>query len=768
MKQTALLICALFSLLSLQAQAPNRFNYQGVARQATGEVMPNRNIGIRANILSDAPDGSIQYSETHTVTTNQLGLFVLSIGGGIVISGDFEDILWDGKDNFLKIEIDPNGGNDYSFNGTTQLLSVPYAIHSQNASEIGGNAVSATIPTDGQVLKWDDNANQWVPADGSQNIAYTAGAGIAIDAGNTIINTSPDQPISMIGGGATNVTGTYPNFTIETPAPIDNSNTNEIQTLSLNGDTLNLSLGGGSVQLPAVTPVAGSGISIAGNVITNTGDLNPNDDLTNTSNAGGDVTGTFNNLTVTRLQNNPISNITPLNDAVLKWNGASWVPQPDENTIYTAGPGISINGDLISNTGDLDADPSNELQTLSLNEQTLTISNGNSVGLHWKRCGNFMVLDSGITNVNFGLDCGFNNIYPTSLRVGGIIECYGSYQLLKGNNGATFDLTNNDQSNIARLNYDMLNQRLSLSILGSNSPAIHLLNSNGNIGIGTMNPNSKLHVDGGMRVENYCKIGGSGVFEVDAVGITGGRFKIDAGGNVGIGTNSPDTKLTVNGAIKAAQTLIVDNAGTNSGTAPDITLGSASGEGIGSQRTTGTNQWGLDFYTNFTRKMVILNGGNVGIGTSSPAFKLEVNGTAAKPGGGSWTATSDIRLKQNIRPYADGLNTLLRINPVTYHYNEKSGYNTDAEHIGVIAQELQHITPYMVTESPIKAEDGSSYLTVDNSAMTYMLINAIKEQQEMIDHLNKENAALIAKTDKLEQIEAELLEIKAMLRERNK
>ncbi|MBL0007115.1 MAG: hypothetical protein IPP25_07990 [Saprospiraceae bacterium] len=386
MKQTALLICALFSLLSLQAQAPNRFNYQGVARQATGEVMPNRNIGIRANILSDAPDGSIQYSETHTVTTNQLGLFVLSIGGGIVISGDFEDILWDGKDNFLKIEIDPNGGNDYSFNGTTQLLSVPYAIHSQNASEIGGNAVSATIPTDGQVLKWDDNANQWVPADGSQNIAYTAGAGIAIDAGNTIINTSPNQPISMTGSGATNVTGTYPNFTIETPAPIDNSTTNEIQTLSLNGDTLSLSSGGGSVQLPAVTPVAGPGISISGNVISNTGDLNPNDDLTNTSNAGGDVTGTFNNLNVTRLQSNPISNITPLNDEVLKWNGASWIPQPDENTIYTAGPGISIAGDVISNTGDTDADATNELQTLSLDGQSLSISNGNSVNLPWVKC----------------------------------------------------------------------------------------------------------------------------------------------------------------------------------------------------------------------------------------------------------------------------------------------------------------------------------------------------------------------------------------------
>lgn len=704
MKQTALLICALFSLLSLQAQAPNRFNYQGVARQATGEVMPNRNIGIRANILSDSPDGSIQYSETHTVTTNQLGLFVLSIGGGIVISGDFEDILWDGKDNFLKIEIDPNGGNDYSFNGTTQLLSVPYAIHSQNASEIGGNAVSASLPTDGQVLKWDDNIKQWIPADGAQNIAYTAGAGIAIDAGNTIINTSQDQPISMIGGGATNVTGTYPNFTIETPAPIDNSNTNEIQTLSLNGETLSLSSGGGSVQLPAVTPVAGPGISITGNVISNTGDLNQNDDLTNTSNAGGDVTGTFNNLTVTRLQNNPISNITPLNDDVLKWNGASWVPQPDENTIYTAGPGISINGDLISNTGDLDNDPTNELQQLNYSGQILSISNSNSIELPWMICNSSAHLNSNLTKVSIGLDCNSATTLPLNIFHGLEVQ-HPSISFLRLKNS-----TNN----------------FSYVILEGVAPNNTLL----------IAPES---LDGGIEISNTGDVRIRGV------------------------------NFTVDNTSRLLTSAYVDGSNVNNGSEPDLFFGNSStGEGIGSQRTSGTNQWGLDFYTNSTKRMVILNGGNVGIGMSSPAFKLEVNGTAAKPGGGSWTATSDSRLKQNIRPYTDGLNTLLRINPVTYHYNEKSGYDIDAQHIGVIAQELQPIAPYMVTESPIKAEDSSPYLTVDNSAMTYMLINAIKEQQEMIDHLNKENAALIAKTDKLEQIEAELLEIKAMLRELSK
>ncbi len=114
---------------------------------------------------------------------------------------------------------------------------------------------------------------------------------------------------------------------------------------------------------------------------------------------------------------------------------------------------------------------------------------------------------------------------------------------------------------------------------------------------------------------------------------------------------------------------------------------------------------------------------------------LVVNGNASKPGGGSWAATSDKRLKQNINPYNDGLETLLKIKPVKYQYNQLSGYNTNPEHIGVIAQDLQKVAPYMV--SSVKRDNGE-FLAVDNSAMTYMLINAVKEQQQEINQLKKE------------------------------
>jgi hypothetical protein len=113
---------------------------------------------------------------------------------------------------------------------------------------------------------------------------------------------------------------------------------------------------------------------------------------------------------------------------------------------------------------------------------------------------------------------------------------------------------------------------------------------------------------------------------------------------------------------------------------------------------------------------------------------FEVGGTAAKPGGGSWSATSDARLKEQVRPYDEGLSQLLRINPVYFHYNKESGYDNSKEYIGVLAQDLQQVAPYMVNTIN---RNNKEYLSVDNSAMMYMLINAVKEQQEQIEALKK-------------------------------
>lgn len=144
--------------------------------------------------------------------------------------------------------------------------------------------------------------------------------------------------------------------------------------------------------------------------------------------------------------------------------------------------------------------------------------------------------------------------------------------------------------------------------------------------------------------------------------------------------------------------------------------------------------------------------GNVGIETVSPSYVLEVNGSAGKPGGGSWENSSDARLKQDIKPYTDGLESVIAIRPVTYHYNTLSGFDTQKEYVGIIAQELEQVAPYMVNTSGKVYPDGSTgYLTVDNSAMVYMLINAVKEQQAIIE---KQQATIDMLLKRIEKIEA--------------
>lgn len=142
MKKIAIALLVAFSCLSNSAWAqPAKFNYQGVARNATGGALANQNLGIRISLIDGTPGGINVYTETHTATTNAYGLYVLAIGGGAVVSGDMSTIDWGNGDKFVKVEIDPAGGTAYADMGTTQLLSVPYAVYAKNAG-----SAKLTIP----------------------------------------------------------------------------------------------------------------------------------------------------------------------------------------------------------------------------------------------------------------------------------------------------------------------------------------------------------------------------------------------------------------------------------------------------------------------------------------------------------------------------------------------------------------------------------------------------------------------------------------------
>jgi hypothetical protein len=156
-------------------------------------------------------------------------------------------------------------------------------------------------------------------------------------------------------------------------------------------------------------------------------------------------------------------------------------------------------------------------------------------------------------------------------------------------------------------------------------------------------------------------------------------------------------------------------------------------------------------------------GGGVVIHSGTPTtHALFCNGTASKPGGGSWVASSDKRLKHNVHPFKEGLESVLLVSPVTYSYLENTGLDPSEVYVGVIAQDLQKISPFMVEENELTLLDGTNgnYLSVDPSAFTYMLINAVKE-------LNDRNLMLESQLESQSQemaiLSARLIEIEKML-----
>ena len=132
------LFFALFNLFigsSVFAQVPEKMSYQAVVRDASNQLVISQSVGMQISILQGSASGTEVYVETQTPTTNANGLVTVEIGSGTVVSGDLTTIDWANGPYFIKTEIDPAGGTNYTITGTSQLLSVPYALYAKTAGE---------------------------------------------------------------------------------------------------------------------------------------------------------------------------------------------------------------------------------------------------------------------------------------------------------------------------------------------------------------------------------------------------------------------------------------------------------------------------------------------------------------------------------------------------------------------------------------------------------------------------------------------------------
>ena len=199
---TTFLLCCVAVTIAF-AQAPEKFTYQAVVRNASNSLIANAQVSVRVSILQGSANGSAVYVETQTATTNANGLMTLSIGGGSVQQGTFANIDWASGPFFLKTETDPNGGSNYSVTTTQQLLSVPYALYAKTAengfsgdyNDLTNTPTIPTVPTN--VSTFTNDAGYLTDADIADLLTTVDALLDQVDSLNRVVRNAGGQPVVM-------------------------------------------------------------------------------------------------------------------------------------------------------------------------------------------------------------------------------------------------------------------------------------------------------------------------------------------------------------------------------------------------------------------------------------------------------------------------------------------------------------------------------------------------------------------------------------------
>ncbi len=185
MKKLHLFFFAVLLTSTTFAQTPEKMSYQAVVRDSGDALVTNQLVGMQISILQTTASGTAVYVETQTPTTNVNGLVTLEIGTGNVVNGDFATIDWSADSYFIKTETDPTGGNSYTITGTSQLLSVPYALYAKTSGSsnyVGKSTTSINLGSFGGCMTYPS----YGCASGTANLtttttlSYTAGMRVRV------------------------------------------------------------------------------------------------------------------------------------------------------------------------------------------------------------------------------------------------------------------------------------------------------------------------------------------------------------------------------------------------------------------------------------------------------------------------------------------------------------------------------------------------------------------------------------------------------------
>jgi len=242
MKKIFTLLSVVLITANVFAQAPQKMSYQAVIRNSSNALITSVAVGMRISILQGSSTGMAVYVETQTPKTNANGLVSLEIGSGTIVSGTISAINWANGPYYIKTETDPTGGTNYTVVGTSELLSVPYALFSGNGSSTsntwmlkdrdifnnnaGNIGIGTNTPATKLTIKTPINTNGWTHIGGEDSIVVTEGIGGV----SASIGTSTQHAFRLNAGGlgrlhiyptgdvvvGDNATGFFGKFTVAT------------------------------------------------------------------------------------------------------------------------------------------------------------------------------------------------------------------------------------------------------------------------------------------------------------------------------------------------------------------------------------------------------------------------------------------------------------------------------------------------------------------------------------------------------------------------
>ncbi len=851
MKKLYTLLIAILITLSANAQAPEQMSYQAVIRDASNALVTSQAIGMQISVLIGSTTGASVYTETQTANTNTNGLVSLEIGTGTT-GDDFSTIDWAKDTYFIKIETDPTGGSNYTVTGTSQLLSVPYALYAKTAENISGLEKITENGNAGWRLvgknpdNYGDIGIDAVDLSTSIDASATNGASGNISTAMGLSTTASGVVSTAMGrstvasgfgstamGGSTTASGSFSTaMGNATTASGDNSTAMGLQT-SASGD-ISTSMGAGttasgdnSTAMGRSTTASGSFSTAMGLQTSASGDFSTAMGHSTTASGdfstaigkfnigGGSPTSTFVTDPLFEVGNGT-SDTNRSNAFTILKNGTITAPEfdisemtddkalitkeyADANLISTGLEKITENGNTgwrlvgrnLDNYGDIG------FNAIDLSDSNNASTTRGATGENSTAMGSGTIA-SGLTSTAMGSGTTASGLASTAMGTGTIAS--GLTSTAMGTSTTALGLTSTamGSATIASGGTSTSMGR-STTASGSSSTAM---------GTGTT-------ASGDTSTAMGLSTTASGIVST-AMGFATTASE-DLSTAMGNGTTASGTTSTAMGDVTTASGSFSTAMGSgtiasgSASTAMGFTT-TASGEFSTTmgQQTKAEARYSLSIGmynigggsptssvatdplfevgngandTNRSNALTILKNGNTGIGTHTPTVKLHViggsdaslnngsgyvvlgneggqnivmdeneimarnNGSTStlflqKDGGGvsvggSVVHASDRRLKKDIETLQYGLSEILQLQPKAYTWKNRTQTNKS---LGLIAQEVQPIIKEIVTVQNNKTKTlGISY-----TELIPILINAIKEQQKIIDTQLKINSSQTA------------------------